>query len=118
MTNRSILSPVAVKPPTSGHRYLHNLKKAKKNDRIFQYGIDKMDLDTRLIKRYQQLVHNHTHPNSKVQAGMKASINTQSSLAQTQALWRFVHNDTISYQELNKPLLENSLQGCREECKR
>ena len=49
---------------------------------------------------------------------MKASINTQSSLAQTQALWRFVHNDTISYQELNKPLLENSLQGCREECKR
>ncbi|WP_208606954.1 hypothetical protein, partial [Psychrobacter pasteurii] len=44
------LSPVAVKPPTSGHRYLHNLKKAKKNDRIFQYGIDKMDLDTRLIK--------------------------------------------------------------------
>ena len=77
-----------------------------------------MELDTRLIKRYQQLVHNHTHPNSKVQAGMKASINTQSSLAQTQALWRFVHNDNISYQELSKPLLENSLQGCREECKR
>ena len=49
---------------------------------------------------------------------MKASINTQSSLAQTQALWRFVHNDNISYQELSKPLLENSLQGCREECKR
>ena len=110
---------VALYPPPEVHKYLHNLKRAK-NDRIFQYGIDKMELDTRLIKRYQQLVHNHTHPNSKVQAGMKASINTQSSLAQTQALWRFVHNDTISYQELNnnKPLLENSLQGCREECKR
>ena len=39
-----ILSPIAVKPPTSGHRYLHNLKRAKKNDRIFQYGIDKMEL--------------------------------------------------------------------------
>ncbi|WP_208608009.1 hypothetical protein, partial [Psychrobacter piechaudii] len=58
--NGHFLSPVAVKPPTSGHRYLHNLKRAKKNDRIFQYGIDKMELDTRLIKRYQQLVHNHT----------------------------------------------------------
>jgi hypothetical protein len=79
-----------------------------------------MELDTRLIKRYQQLVHNHTHSNSKLQAGMKATINTQSSFAQTQAqaLWRFIHNDKISYQELSKPLLENSLQECQDDCNR
>ncbi|HJH09198.1 MAG TPA: hypothetical protein K8V12_04985, partial [Psychrobacter pasteurii] len=77
--------------PSLNHRYLHNLKRAKKNDRIFQYGIDKMELDTRLIKRYQQLVHNHTHPNGYLHAGMKATMDTKSSFAQTQALWRFVH---------------------------
>lgn len=109
---------VALYPPPEVHRYLHNLKRAKQNDRIFQYGIDKMELDTRLIKRYQQLVHNHTHPNGYLHAGMKATMDTKSSFAQTQALWRFVHNDNISYQELSKPLLENSLQGCREDCKR
>ncbi|WP_143513937.1 hypothetical protein, partial [Psychrobacter pasteurii] len=59
---------VALYPPPEVHRYLHNLKRAKQNDRIFQYGIDKMELDTRLIKRYQQLVHNHTHPNGYLHA--------------------------------------------------
>ncbi len=76
-----------------------------------------MELDTRLIKRYQQLVRNHTHLNGYLHTGMKATINNQSSFAQTQALWRFIHNDKVSYQMLNEPLMANSLQGCSEHCK-
>ncbi|NBA93878.1 transposase [Pseudomonas sp. R5(2019)] len=73
-------------------------------------------LDTRLIKRYWDLVMAHINGPSAVAAGIKVLPKANQVFAQTQALWRFLSNDQIKLTGLATPLLELAHEGSRDSC--
>lgn len=62
-------------------------------------------LDTRLIKRYDELVMRHSNGLPVLAAGMKALPRSDKAFAQAQALWRFLSNDRVRPVDLVKPAL-------------
>jgi hypothetical protein len=48
-----------------------------------------LNVDTRLAKRYQQLVTEHMNATDPLSAGLRALPDKSSSFASTQAVWRF-----------------------------
>lgn len=64
-------------------------------------------LETRLKKRYCQLVSEHLNNQERWAAGSTAlSIDTKRAFAATQAAWRFYDNDAVTLPILIEPLLE------------
>lgn len=73
-------------------------------------------MDTRLIKRHQQLVHEHMNASERLSAGLKALPNKNSSFASTQAAWRFYGNESVSLQVLQEPLTAAAHEGIAQHC--
>ena len=93
------------------HRYLHNLKKHAKSPRHGQTP----PLEKRLQRRYERLVKAHCNSVPELAAGMKALPDSKTSFAHTQALWRFLHNDSVTPSALAQPLLagaQEAIQTC------
>jgi len=63
-------------------------------------------VDTRLCRRYSDLFLTHLSVAQKVAAGFHANPALGTSLAATQAAWRFFNNDAVTLPVLAGPLLE------------
>lgn len=62
--------------------------------------------DTRLQRRYLQLVEEHLSPLRRVAAGLRALPGTAQAFASTQAAWRFFANPRVTLPQLAQPLIE------------
>jgi len=71
-------------------------------------------MDSRLQKRYLQLVEAHMNVVQAVAAGIKALPGVGKAFAATQAAWRFFANERVTLPELIEPLREVGRQGCKE----
>ncbi len=71
-------------------------------------------MDTRLQKRYLQLVESHMNVVQAVAAGVKALPRAGKAFAATQGAWRFFANPRVTLGELIKPLREVGRQACNE----
>ena len=58
----------------------------------------------------------HSNVNSELSAGMKALPDGGQSYAQTQALWRFLANDEVTFEKLSEPLLEMAHNAITSHC--
>lgn len=58
----------------------------------------------------------HSNVVTELAAGMKALPKGDKAFAQTQALWRFLHNERVTAAELVKPLLALAKAGCADSC--
>jgi hypothetical protein len=61
-------------------------------------------MDLRLQRRYWGLVKSQGHAASTVSAGLALLPSAGTSFAQTQALWRFLHNERVTLPALVEPL--------------
>lgn len=61
-------------------------------------------MDLRLQRRYWGLVKAQTHAASVVAAGISSLPGAGTACAQTQALWRFLHNDAVTLPVLIEPI--------------
>jgi hypothetical protein len=68
-----------------------------------------MDLEPRLVSRYNQLVKSHIKMNDILSPGAKSLLNDNSAFSQTQAAWRFLNNERCTLSELIKPILSSAL---------
>lgn len=68
-----------------------------------------MDLDSRLVSRYNQLVRSHIKMNDILSPGAKSLLSGHRAFSQTQAAWRFLNNERCSLGELIKPILSSAL---------
>lgn len=75
-----------------------------------------IDLEARLVKRYDKLVRSHMTTNDFLTSGIKSTLSDQGAFAQTQAAWRFFNNEKCTLQELIKPILASSLEEARKHC--
>ena len=69
-----------------------------------QFG--RTGLEARLERRYWQLVMQHLQGLEHLAAGLKALPGLETSFATTQAMWRFLNNESVSLEALAGPLLE------------
>jgi hypothetical protein len=72
-------------------------------------------MDRRLQKRYYALVREHTHALTPTATGPSALPGGRTAFASTQALWRFVNNESVSLAALMEPIREagrDALAGC------
>lgn len=76
-----------------------------------------MDLDPRLLRRYDELVKSHMKLNNMLSPGVKSLLNEHSAFSQTQAAWRFLNNERCYLSELIKPILNNALNQSEQFCK-
>lgn len=76
-----------------------------------------MDLDPRLISRYNQLVKSHLKMNDMLSPGVKSLLKGDNAFSQTQAAWRFLNNERCSLGELIKPMLNSALSQLESSCK-
>lgn len=63
-------------------------------------------LEPRLRQRYELMVQGHLHSAHKLAAGISALPSVNSSMAATQAAWRFLNNDRVTLPALAAPLRE------------
>lgn len=70
-------------------------------------------MDLRLQRRYWGLVKAQAHAASLVSAGIRSLPGAGSSFAQTQALWRFLHNDAVTLPALVEPLRQAAVEALR-----
>ena len=75
-----------------------------------------MDLDSRLVKRYDKLVRSHMMNSDFLSSGVKSALHSTDSFSQTQAAWRFLNNDACNLQELIKPILKAGLEAANTHC--
>jgi hypothetical protein len=75
-----------------------------------------MDLEPRLVKRYEQLVRSHMVNSDFLSAGVKSTLNKNAAFAETQGAWRFLNNDKCTLQELIKPIQKSGLEEVRKRC--
>lgn len=68
-------------------------------------------MERRLVARYWKLVVAHTRSASSVSAGPSSATSSASSLATTQAMWRFVNNPRVTMSALAAPLHEAGRAG-------
>ena len=73
-------------------------------------------LEPRLCKRAHRLVMQPANCVPGLAAGMKSLPSGQSSLADTQALWRFLNNPRVQPVDLTIPLLAMTRQGIEAHC--
>lgn len=66
--------------------------------------IAQVRLERRLQERYKMLVQEHYHVAERVAAGIRIPPGVGSSLAVTQAAWRFLNNEGISLADLAESL--------------
>lgn len=69
-------------------------------------------MDSRLQKRYQQLVDTHLNVVQAVAAGIKALPDAGSAFAATQGAWRFFANPRVTLGKLIEPLREVGRRAC------
>ena len=70
---------------------------------LFNFNISR--LDQRLVKRYNNLVQLNMNPLASLAPAIKNIASAQkNSFATTQAVWRFLNNDKISFKQLNEPI--------------
>ena len=70
---------------------------------LFNFNISR--LDQRLVKRYNNLVQFNMNPLASLAPAIKDIASAQkNSFATTQAVWRFLNNDKISFKQLNEPI--------------
>lgn len=58
----------------------------------------------------------HSNVTTELAAGMKALPDGGQSFSQTQALWRFLANDNVSFEVLSEPLLEMAHSAVKSHC--
>jgi hypothetical protein len=75
-----------------------------------------MDIDARLLKRYQELVRSHIAHCDFLSPGIKNTLSKNKAFAQTQGAWRFFNNEQCSLQELIKPVFASGLEESRSHC--
>ena len=75
-----------------------------------------MDLEPRLIKRYQQLVRSHMLTSDFLSSGIKSALSKHDAFNQTQAAWRFFNNEPCSLDKLVKPILNSALEQASQQC--
>lgn len=64
-------------------------------------------IDARLNRRYQRLVKQHMTPAAPLAPAVKDLASAQQkTFATTQAVWRFLNNDRVTFSQLNQPLIE------------
>ena len=73
-------------------------------------------IEKRLEKRYNVLVHSHMQNNSTLAAGVKTLLNEDAAFNQTQAAWRFFNNNRCTLEKLSAPLLEAAHEFNIKEC--
>src|SRR5689334_3781635 len=71
-------------------------------------------LEPRLQERYQILVGEHLHVSQPVAAGSNPLPSSASSLAATQAAWRFYRNPSVRLPELAQPLVAEGRRALQE----
>jgi len=74
------------------------------------------NLEPRLQRRYDQLVHEHIAPLQGVAAGLRAVPALTRSFASTQAAWRFWTNPSITLPDLARPLIDVARDAVPVEC--
>lgn len=72
-------------------------------------------IDKRLRKRYQNLV-THFSKTSQLTNSMNTPFDENKTHSHTQALWRFLHNDKIKVEDLNKPLMTHANDFIKYHC--
>lgn len=77
-----------------------------------------MDLDKRLIDRYEMLVKSHMQVGHELASGVKSLLKGDAAFSQTQAAWRFFNNEDCSLKKLAQPLLAAGFELCEQECER
>ena len=75
-----------------------------------------INLEPCLERRYERLVMSHSNVTTELAAGMKALPDGGQSFSQTQALWRFLANDNVSFEVLSEPLLEMAHSAVKSHC--
>jgi hypothetical protein len=80
------------------------------------YVSDFSTLEPRLRRRAQRLVMQQANSVPGLSAAMKSLPSGQSSLADTQALWRFLSNPRVTPADLSEPLLAMARKGIAESC--
>lgn len=73
-------------------------------------------LEPRLQRRYQHLVKEHAHVSQRIAAGLSALAGTGTSLASTQAAWRFFRNPAVTLPALAQPLLQAARAAALTQC--
>ena len=68
-----------------------------------------MDLDKRLVRRYNQLVKSHMKMSTLLTPGVRSTLEGSEAFTQTQAAWRFFNNERCSLSELIKPIQRMAL---------
>ena len=67
-------------------------------------------LDPRLEERYSMLISEHLTVMPKLAQGVKALSHLKTTFANTQAAWRFLNNENVSFQEISRPLFQAAAQ--------
>ncbi len=75
-----------------------------------------MDLESRLVRRYHQLVKSHMSINNLLTAGIKSTLEGNEAFNQTQAAWRFFNNERCELTELIKPIKDSALNQSERLC--
>ncbi|MDP1723239.1 MAG: transposase, partial [Alphaproteobacteria bacterium] len=68
-----------------------------------------MDLESRLVRCYHQLVKSHMSINNLLTAGIKSTLEGNEAFNQTQAAWSFFNNERCELTELIKPIKDSAL---------
>jgi hypothetical protein len=71
-------------------------------------------LDRRLQLRFNMLVNSHLHAVSELAAGVASLPGAGSAFAATQAAWRFLNNERVSFPALVEPLRAAGREGVAE----
>jgi Transposase DDE domain len=75
-----------------------------------------LDVEPRLVRRYERLVKEHVNGSHKLSAGLKALPDRTGSFASTQAAWRFYGNEDVTLPKLQEPLTHAAVQGMQQHC--
>ncbi len=75
-----------------------------------------MDLEPRLVRRYQQLVRSHMLTSDFLSSGVKSTLSKHDAFNQTQGAWRFFNNERCSLDKLMKPILSSALTQASQQC--
>lgn len=75
-----------------------------------------MDLEPRLIQRYNKLVKSHLKMSHILSPGVKNLLDGNDAFSQTQAAWRFFNNERCKLTELIKPILGSGLSKSEQLC--
>src|SRR5690348_5255783 len=76
-----------------------------------------MDLEVRLVRRYNHLVRSHMISSDLLSPGVKSTLKGNKAFNQTQAAWRFFNNERCELKELMSPILSAALEQSEESCK-